>query len=676
MVTAFLMRMDAIMPKTSTPPAALDRFEVALASGTDGARTAGEVSLTSSVVAFRSEAQSTPWAGRNVRRKVRAWLQTVSWDRHTQTATIVFKDESWHCTGADARALAVALDPTLLEDRRPVLAAGTATVTIGTAPPATGTIALDTERLRFTPTAASNPSLDIAWASMDSHRLTGFRAALVAEVAGQKVQIEGPQAPGLSAWLTTLRARTEAGHSVETLQAPLERYPAQRLHGPLAIQGELVVSPDHVQFVPSGLVERTLGLRDIVLPFQKIERVVVHGWTQKKLTLVAGADRETFSFDDVEARFEQLVQAFHQAQANRLSSRDRTRAQIERVLELWTDVFDRPTTRITEAQLAVQVRTQHDATLGVLVKTTDEVRFLPSGGPNGTAKAESHPVPRILRTYSGPGCRADEICFSVAGDAFRYLPAEEATFVSRFWDQCRAPSRIFHLDAPSRRALSRVVGPSRFIHVRADGGPRLTVTGLHESGRTWSAALVVGTPLPAIGTFLHVDVGQPEGVYRFESEVVDVDPLTCEVHFARPATIRVYNQRQSVRVPVDLAATIRMAELETAPVVVEDSLLGDSEPATGPHSLHLSDLSLGGCAAEGAADLPLGSSVEMEVELNNAAPIRVTGRILRADRVEGGELRRFGIRFENIHRQEEVRLQRHVLNAQRTQLAGLDAMVG
>jgi c-di-GMP-binding flagellar brake protein YcgR len=609
---------------------------------------------------------------------VRSWLSSVQWDAQTGTATLSFQAEHWTCTGTDARALAMALDPDAVRSHV-VLVSGSATVTVGTAPSMSGTLELDTERIRFQPDGHETPTLDAAWSAVDGHQVSGLRQALTAQVAGRSLRVEGDLAPTLAAWLTTLAERLDAGTPSGAPPLVLERWPAKRLHGPLALQGDLVVSGDHVQFIPSGFVERTLRLKDLVRSFKSLERIVVHGWTQKCLTFVAGSQRDTFTFDDVDARFDALVQALHQGQASSLSNRTRTRARIDEVLERWSNVFDRPNARIMEAQLAVQVRGQQDATVGVLLQTTDEVRFLPSGGPTGTAKAEAHPVPRILRNYSGPGCRSDELCFSVAGDTFRYVPSEGEMFVRRFWDRCRSPSRIFHLDTPSRRALNRVLGPSRFVQVQPEKGEVLPVTGLHQTGRTWTATLVVGTPLPALGTNIHVDVGQPEGVYRFESQVVDVDAVTWEVHFSRPSTIRVYNQRQSVRVSVDLAAQVRVGGSTAAqgPLVVEDSLLGLSAPPNAaPHRLHLSDLSLGGCAAEGSADLPLGASVEMEVQIDGTQPLRVTGRVLRADRVEGGELRRFGIRFENIRRTEEVRLQRHVLQAQRSQLAGMDAMVG
>ena len=668
-------RLDTTMPHTAAAPAPA-RFTVQLQRSPDLPAEPGEIAITDVAIAFRAAAGPVPWAGRSVRRKVRAWLAGVSWETVSHTATLDFGSEKWVVTGRDAEALARALDARSVASR-PTLVSGEARVTIGDEAPLDGRIVLDADRLRFRVDGARFDRLHAAWSSIGNVRLTGIRPCLHATVGGRSVRIDGPHASQLAAWLTALAEQARVGADTTTTPR-LERWEAQRRHGALAIQGEMLVSNRHVQFVPSGLVERTLGLKDVVLPFDGLHRIVVHGWTQKKLTFVTDKARETFTFDDVDATFDALVHSFHDGHREWLSDADRTRTEIEAVLALWAPVLDSRPIHVMEAHLAVQLRERHDATVGVLVQTADEVRFLPSGGPAGTAKAEAHPVPRILRNYSGSGARGAEVCFSVSGEHFRYLPAEGAEFVRRFWDRCRAPSRIFHLDAPSRRALMRVLGPSRFVRMRGLDGQLIEVAALEEEGRTWSAVIDGDRPLPGIGQRISMDVGQPEGVYRFESEVVDLDAAHRTVHFARPGTVRVYNQRRSYRVAVDLSATVRVGPDRTnhGPIVVDDSLFGVDTPEAPTPTLRLSDLSLGGCAASGATDIPLGASVELEVDIDGHQPLRVTGRVLRADKEDGSALRRFGIRFENVRRSEEVRLQRHVLRAQREELADLDAMVG
>ncbi len=653
------------------------RFQVQLQLSPEHPAEFGHVTLTDLAVSFRSKPTGLPFAGLSVRRKLRAGLSAVDWDSMAGRAMVSFGEETWILTGPDVLALVRSLDPDGAM-RRPKLLSGRATVSIDGGPASEGHLELDAERLRFRPDGKSRDLLDAAWSSIGPVRLTGYRPALTTQVAGQAVRIEGELAPGLSAWLTALSEGVRAGIGNTSERPHLERWTAQRRHGALAIQGELVVSAGHVQFVPLGLVERAIGLKDVVVPFRGLHRVVVHGWSQKKLTLVTEKSRETFTFEDVDARFEGLVLALHEGLQLGAQEARREHALVDDIMQRWSTVFEQPTARVVEAQRVVQVRGKRDATVGILLQTADEVRFLPSGGPAGTAKAESHAVPRILRNYSGAGSRADELSFTVSGEHFRYLPSEGAEFVRRFWDRCRAPSRIFHLDAPSRRALSRVLGPSRFVRIRALDGRSISVSQLHEEGRTWMAAVEDGGHLPEVGDPISVDVGQPEGVYRFESQVVDVDAVASEFLFARPSTVRVYNQRRSVRVSVDLSAKVRVG-LEQAgkiPVIIEDSLFSTDPLEVPSGSLQLSDLSLGGCAAEGDAELPLGASVELEVDLHEPQPLRVTGRVLRADRVDGSVLHRFGIRFENIHHSEEARLQRHVLRAQREQLAQLDAMVG
>jgi hypothetical protein len=422
-------------------------------------------------------------------------------------------------------------------------------------------------------------------------------------------------------------------------------------------------------------MERTLGLKDVVLSFDAVHRIRLEGSTATKLTFETTDNRETFTFEDLQDRFDAIVQHFHAGHQEQAAAPDSVDAEVEAILSLWDAALEEGATQVMEAHLAVQVHGRIDATRGVMVQTSDEVRFLPAGGPTGTASETVHPVPRILRNYSGKGARSTEVCFSVSGESYRYLPVEGADFVRRFWDRCRSPSRIFHLDAPSRRAVMRVLGPSRFIRISGTHGSALAAQHLEEGGRTWCAHLEECATVPDNGQRMSVDVGQPEGVYRFDAEVVDVDVEGQRVYLERPSTIRVYNQRRSYRVTVDLPARVRI-DNRHSPLLIADSLMGEDFLPPIDSALSLSDLSLGGCAASGTADLPAGASGEMEVDLDGNTPLRVTGRVLRNDAMDdSGALRRFGIRFENIRRNEEARLQRHVLQAQRTELSGLEAMM-
>jgi c-di-GMP-binding flagellar brake protein YcgR len=627
--------------------------------------------VTSETIVFKSAAPPVPWAGRKVDRKLRSGLVSADWDAEFGLTTLRFRSETWELRGTDMEALAICLTGEPAPADASELGRAQATVTIADDAPVPGLVTLDGERLRFRPTGSQADLLDVAWSSIAGGQLAGIRPGFVARVAGQTIRIDGEAAGLVAAWVTAMAQAVREG-TVAPPKPELDRWPAQRMRGALGIQGELRIGATQIHFVPNGLVERTLGLKDLSVPFDDIRRFSVTGWSTRKLVILTDHAREVFAVEDAEARFETLLDRIHAIQRQRHASPERSGAEVAAMLQQWSGADAAPT-HLMEAHPGLQLRGLHDATPGVIVQTADEVRFLPNGGPTGPAPAASHPVPRILRTYSGTEHRVDDLCFSVEGEAARYLPAEGKAFVLRFWERCRSPSRIFHLDAPSKRAVARVLGPCRYIHMRGLDGQKVDVRGLEDEGRIWAAALDRPELLPAVGQMVSVDVGQPEGVYRFEMEVLDHDVDHGRVLFARPGTVRVYNQRRSYRVSVDLPARARM-DGDLGPLVEADSLFGTEATGEPGLDLKLSDLSLGGCSAKGAANLPLGASIELEVDLNESAPLRVTGRVLRADPIDGSPLRRFGIRFERVRRTEEVRLQRHVLRAQRRELAGQEAM--
>jgi c-di-GMP-binding flagellar brake protein YcgR len=348
---------------------------------------------------------------------------------------------------------------------------------------------------------------------------------------------------------------------------------------------------------------------------------------------------------------------------------------VAKVLDRWCDSVPFDAARVIEAQPVVQKVGKLDFSVGVLVQTADEVQYYPAGGPKGPTCAESHPVPRILRRYGGLGPDSPVIAFEEGSRAYSYLPSAGVAFTQRFWDRCRAPSRIVHLDMPARRTVERVLGPARFRRVRTADGRFLELEHVYQEGMAWIGTFKTGDLLPAVGQQVSVDVGQPDGVYRFETQVMDIAAGDHEskLFLTRPKTIRVYNQRRTYRVPVDITARAHVdaQSRQLAPLLAEDSLLGPDAHRLGAVAgldLHLSDLSLGGCAAEGSVDLPVGSTLELELDLEGHGPLRLRGRVLRADSPSAGELRRFGIRFEDLRQSTERELQRHVLAAQRRDL--------
>jgi len=656
------------------PALQISRFHVTLQRGQGAAGKKGVLTVDDHRIVFKGVGGLARLSGVGTLRRSRADLDRVELLSTDGPIAMHFGSEQWTVRGDAVVQLAEQLDPSCTQPLQ-VLVEGMAAVAVGDDPPQLGQLRLTNERLTFRAEGAQIDLLDVEWAAVSEGTLKGLRPHFQCAIAGVSVRVEGVLATELATNLTALRHVEASEGQIENSDFGLVRWPACRRHGALAIQGELVVGRQHLEFVPSGLMERTLGLKGVVVPYKRVLRAVVHGWNQRKLTIVTRDARETFTLDHIEERFEQFVDLYHQGHQAFMANPARHRRAVAKVLDRWHDALPIDPSKVIEAQPVVQKVDKHDISVGVLVQTADEVRFYPAGGPKGPTCAEAHPVPRILRRYGGLSPDSPVIAFDEGNRIFAYVPSAGAAFTRRFWDRCRAPSRIVHLDMPARRTVERVLGPARFRRVRTSDGSVLELHHMFQEGMAWICTFSHGSLVPELGQQVSVDVGQPDGVYRFETQVMDlaVDEEGGRLFLTRPKTIRIYNQRRTYRVPVDISARAHVHgdSRQVAPLLAEDSLLGPDTTRMGAVAgldLHLSDLSLGGCAAEGTVDLPVGATLDLELDLQGSTPLRLRGRVLRADAQADGELRRFGIRFEDVRRSTERELQRHVLAAQRKEL--------
>lgn len=596
-------------------------------------------------------------------------LSDVIVDENGPLLTLASSDAQWELSGPECVALAstIRLLRTAPEVEQPPLVDTLIEVAVADGPWQSATATLTAERFTVTSGEASPPIVDVAWTEVHDPTLRGVRPTLSCRIGGESVRIYGAGARDLAAWLTTLAHRVGDGGT----EASLERWSASRLQGPLAVVGELLISRHHLEFVPSGFVESAMGLRGVTISSRSLSRIVLHGWRQTALTLVHADGRVSFSVDDPEARFECLVQLVVAGMQEYCADAARCRQATEAVIDRWKSVFEDAHQPVLLAHPTVQLRDGHDAALGVIVLTPDHVRFLPVDGPTGATPAEQHAVAAVLRRYSSDSAAESELLFEVDGRSFRYLPAGGPAVIRRFWDRCRAPSRILRISGAPGRSLQRVLGPARFVRATLSGRVTVPVAELRDDGATWMLQLAT-RPEWGTGIDVAVEVGQPEGIYRFESRLVDEDLDRMRIHLQPPTRVRLYNQRRAYRVPVDLPARARLRtdSPNQTPLPIHDSLAGPVGPAVEPVGLplKLSDLSVGGCAASGDARLPVGAAIDLELNLDEGYPVRVVGRVLRAEEAAEGALRRFGIRFEDVRAGAETRLQKHVLAAQRREL--------
>ncbi len=653
----------------------LPSFPVSLARG-DGIASRGTLSLDAGEVVFVMEAGPTRLAGARRVSRPRAELQGYVRVGVDGPLLLRFADEVWSVQGEHRDEIAARLDDSAAAT---LLLEGPVRITLGDHAPVAGQLVLTSRRLCFRAEGASADILHVDWAEVKTPRLMGLWQVLSAEVAGTSLRVEGAIAADVAAWLTALQVSARLSTTHRWSPGDLVRWPARRRYGAVSVRGSLWMGPHHLQFVPGGILESTFGIRPTEIPFVDIERVVCRGRGDGRWVIATATDRIPFELDQAEQRFSLLLDRFHQLHQRFTDDRARSRRAVEVVLNRWRSVL--PAAQfdgVVEAQHSLQIVGRNDVSVGVLTQCADRVSFFPASGPTGATRAESFAASEMVRRFSGGDAAESQVQFEVRQQSFAYLPAGGAAFVSRFWDRCRAPSRIFRLDDPSSRALRRMLGPSPHIRMRTAESCMGTVAHLRVEGRTWLATLGESATLPEPGQRVTVDIAHPEGVYRFDAEAVDVNPEAAVVSLARPEVVRVYNQRRAFRVAVDVAAQARVAGGLAGghAVVSDDSVRAPvalAQPVAQPPgavALKVFDLSLGGCAAVGAGHLPLGADVELELALDASTPLRVSGRVLRVDADDAGVLRRFGFQFADLQGAAEDKLQRHVLSAQRRELHG------
>lgn len=459
----------------------------------------------------------------------------------------------------------------------------------------------------------------------------------------------------------------------------LAAWPAPRLDGasgagregvaPATAPGVLRLTTEGLEWRPAAAASPPLRLR-----WASLERAVVHGVGQPRLSVVAshgGLDRQIYSFmvEDPAGVLRALTEALHQAQRAFAAEVGRGERAADQIRGRWAAIRSAPAPAVKLQGLALRA-VGLDVSVGLVVLAHDRLWFLPAGGPSGTAGADDWACADLLRRAEPDPEGLPSVRFEAEGRPFRLITAADEVFVGRFWDRCRTPTRIVRGARAVALSLARMEGQPRQLRVRGpDGAVSVRQPGLLV-GLDRGIGLLLDEALPPMsaGAVVAVEVARQEGIYEFLAVVVELRrlagralaaaglPVAAEeehrlVVVACPAELRLYNQRRSFRVSVDLEA---------------QAILGP-QPAHGHRRLPLrvDDLSTGGCGAWGAGALEVGMNLELLLQLPERS-VQAAARVLRADPGPDGapERRRYGLCFEGLSVGDEERIHRVVLATQ------------
>jgi c-di-GMP-binding flagellar brake protein YcgR len=512
--------------------------------------------------------------------------------------------------------------------------------------------------------SAGGGLITLPLAQIDALSLIGLEQDLVIEAKGRTLRLAGGISPLLYQALHRLR------FGADPLDCPrLARWPARLRVGPPpegapALDGVIELFADQLVFVDGGSGERT------PLRLSAVERLVVWGRPVPQLGVVTahrGGGRLIWNLelDDPRAALEALSLVIHKAQ--RLFSADaaRRQANIDAVMQRWGRHVEVAEGAHTLKALALRVLPL-DVSVGVVCLVRDRLWFLPCGGPTGTTGADTWGCSELVRDHSEDAVTPGSVRFTAQGRRYRIVPAADEVFAGRFWDRCRAPARILREPTAVLGTLDRICGQPRLLRVRGPDGTSSTAQPGFCARMEPGVGVFVDDELSAVahGDLLTVEVGRPDGIYQFEARALEqrmVSPRAQEsagmppsaaprrlLLLTAPRELRLYNQRRSFRVSVDIEAHAWV-----------------QGPMAARLPLHIDDLSTGGCAAWAPAPLEIGAQVDIQLALPERG-LRATARVLRADRTDPAapHRQRYGLRFEGLSPGDEDRIQRVVLAQQ------------
>ena len=233
------------------------------------------------------------------------------------------------------------------------------------------------------------------------------------------------------------------------------------------------------------------------------------------------------------------------------------------------------------------------------------------------------------------------------------------------WELSSEPVRV-HPWSPERAA--RLMKGTRATRVWLPGGEIIEmVPGMaRQVDRGVGVVLPEHTPLPAVGALIAVELGQAQGVHRFESTVARIAALPADVQIPRrgtmlvlhaPGELRYYTRRETIRVAVRLQ--VSAWKLRADPE--RQTWMPDGNRILG----ELLDLSSGGCAFQTDGALPIGTRLFLELRIDdNWIPLEA--EVVRTS--PGWPMRNtvLGIRFLNVPDRLSQLLSQTVMARQRS----------
>ena len=672
---------------------------------------AGELILTNQRLAFLPNGALQRLTGAQA---VEAPLEKLTGSRPamyylSNVYEVTFEDEIWRFWGIGARRVHERLLSLLEEQAKGpsslsfvagerVLVQGTIYRHTNELMTVKGEITLSSHRLRFEPSSMLDKlvfrktRLDLHLDDVRGARIVGLRRRLEVVGPSGSMFFDGSLCDEL------LDELMNDGIGEPTTEIPgaslptgvLERWEGKHHRGILAHPGNIDIRPDKLSFTPTGRLD--VGASTFDIEFAKINRVGLGGWPDRHIIITTNKSATQLSTADTSGRYRSLIPLVLEAMTDPMTTMEVTEEgeegeeitttedvlDVESLLAPWSKTIELPALQRPLAwNRAMYWNKQHVASSGWLILTEAELYFVPRTAPGRGTDLLMLPVQRTLRVNPTEEEEQEEerLHMKVDGEVYSFSPMTGERFKETFWNHCSEGEARHMSEEEITAALARLEGEVLYAAIYLEEEPvvrcKPAIFRLNERGL---ALLVDGVPdvIRDWGTEVAIEAGQPEGLYQFEAKIESWRTAPPELRrrfksqklrFAMlgwPQHIRFFNRRTGYRVERDEIVATR---------VLTRNESGKWAPTGARFNAHLLNLSIGGCAIATASDLDLGTRVQFDLPIGNAA-VQVKCEVVYADPPMGPEEQwNHGLMFSELRDATTDRIHRELLRLQREALA-------
>lgn|GEM_PF-3061087 len=516
-----------------------------------------------------------------------------------------------------------------------------------------------------------------------------------------KYTVRSTLLPLLKTALETLRQANAGVIPLET-ERVLAIWPTAAQASGKSQTGELQITPNRMRFVPDGSLSDQLGSDGFEISFNQIVKIEVRGWRALQRDGWITPDRRieigtleattSFSVPQAIVRFRDLIPLV--ASARPASSpiglsvpfaTDTTGDGIDAANVLLTpwrnELRIRDDVIIRMVGSALLWSKDLQVNFGWLVITESHLFFLPPPDTQHAVQPLRMRLNELHRARLGEAL-TEQLIFTYRDDEYCFSPRGGSQMIEAFWAHC-------------------ATGPSRLVDVSEDVGPLSRIDGdvlfirilmkdqvLHETSpaavleRGDGFGLIIDEiprEIQVAGAPLTVEIGLPEGLYQFKTEVLrwgrapqmvastgthEASPAGVSLPEALlvvsvPTEVRFFNRRDGFR--VDTTLPVRIQALATGAE-------GNWIPAGPAVRCFLQNLSIGGCSLVTDEPLPTMGRIAIDIPLGSH-PLRLHGESVHVDEpTKHEDPWRYGVSFKDVSVPMEDRIHKELLRRQRANL--------